>query len=229
MRILVVEDEIKIANFLKKGLVENGFAVVMAETKEMALSHASDNDYDMILLDVMLPDGSGLDVAKSLRTDSYKGPILMLTALSTTKDKVTGLDAGADDYLVKPFSFDELMARVRALLRRYGASSEATTTVLKYSDLELDLISRKVMRGEEEIQLTVKELALLEYFLRHPERPISRSELIEHVWDMTFDPGSNVVDVYINMLRKKVDAPFAKKLIQTVVGQGYAMREKETH
>lgn len=225
MRVLVVEDEAKIANFLRKGLLENGFAVDMAETKTQALMHAADNDYDIILLDVMLPDGSGLEVAQSLRADGYKGPVLMLTALGTTKDKVTGLDAGADDYLVKPFSFDELMARVRALLRRYGASD--TATVLKYGDLELDLISRKATRRGEEIPLTVKEMSLLEYFLRHPERPLSRSELIEHVWDMTFDPGSNVVDVYINMLRKKLDAPFDTKLIQTVVGQGYALRDKD--
>ncbi|HRO67910.1 MAG TPA: response regulator transcription factor, partial [Pseudobdellovibrionaceae bacterium] len=187
-----------------------------------AESLSSENDYDLVILDVMLPDQSGIDTARHLRQDGYAGPLLMLTALSTTKDKVHGLDAGADDYLTKPYSFDELMARVRALLRRSG---QQVASSLKYSDLELDLLSRRARRSGQEIQLTSKEFALLEYLMRNPERPLGRVSIAEHVWDVHFDTESNVIDVYINLLRKKVDAPFPKKLIHTVIGTGYVLRE----
>jgi two-component system copper resistance phosphate regulon response regulator CusR len=173
---------------------------------------------------VMLPDQSGIDTARHFRRDGFAGPILMLTALSTTKDKIHGLDAGADDYLTKPYSFDELHARVRALLRRNPTGS-SVTNVLKYSELELDLIHRKVKREGQEISLTAKEFALLEYFMRNPERPLGRVSIAEHVWDIHFDSESNVIDVYINLLRKKVDAPFSKRLIHTVVGTGYVLKE----
>lgn len=223
MRILVVEDQTKMANFLKRGLNEVGYAVDIAETGSAAESLVAENEYDLIILDVGLPDQSGLDTARHLRTDGFEGPILMLTALSTTKDKVHGLDAGADDYLTKPYSFDELLARVRALLRRKGQGG--TTSVLKYADLEVDLIGRKVRRGGQDIHLTAKEFALLEYLMRNPDRPLGRTSIAEHVWDVHFDSESNVIDVYINLLRKKVDAPFSQKLIQTVVGVGYVLRE----
>lgn len=225
MRILVVEDQVKMANFLKKGLNEVGYAVDVAETGIAAESFMAQGEYDLVILDVMLPDQNGMDTARHLRRDGYEGPILMLTALSTTKDKVHGLDAGADDYLTKPYSFDELLARVRALLRRQGSSAGGAHSNLQYADLELDLIHRKVRRAGQEISLTAKEFALLEYLLRNAERPLGRVSIAEHVWDIHFDSESNVIDVYINMLRKKVDTPFGKKLIHTVVGVGYVLKE----
>ncbi len=227
MRILVVEDQAKMALFLKKGLSEGGYAVDMAESGAAAESYMSQGEYDLVILDVMLPDQNGFDTARHFRRDGYEGPILMLTALSTTKDKIAGLDAGADDYLTKPYSFDELMARVRALLRRKGGAN-SSNSVLRYSDLELDLISRTVRRENTEIPLTSKEFALLEYFIRNPERPLGRISIAEHVWDIHFDSDSNVIDVYINLLRKKVDVPFSKKLIHTVVGVGYVLKENST-
>ncbi len=225
MRILVVEDQVKMANFLKQGLNEVGYAVDIAESGSAAESFTAQGDYDLVILDVMLPDQSGIDTARHLRSDGFKGPILMLTALSTTKDKVHGLDAGADDYLTKPYSFDELHARVRALLRRNPTAAGSATNTLKYADLELDLIQRKARRGGQEITLTTKEFALLEYFMRNPERPLGRVSIAEHVWDIHFDSESNVIDVYINLLRKKIDAPFPKRLIHTVVGTGYVLKE----
>lgn len=227
MRILVVEDQAKMANFLKKGLNEVGYAVDVAESGTSAESYMAQGDYDLVILDVMLPDQNGIDTARHLRRDGYSGPILMVTALSTTKDKVNGLDAGADDYLTKPYSFDELHARVRALLRRKTSNTggAAITNILKYADLELDLLQRKVRRSGQDISLTTKEFALLEYFMRNPERPLGRVSIAEHVWDIHFDSESNVIDVYINLLRKKIDAPFNKRLIHTVVGTGYVLKE----
>jgi two-component system copper resistance phosphate regulon response regulator CusR len=224
MRLLVVEDQKKMAGFIRQGLTEAGYVVDIAENGSTAESLASENPYDLIILDVMLPDQSGLDTARHLRQDGYAGPILMLTALAGTKDKVHGLDAGADDYLTKPFAFDELSARVRALLRRQG-SAQGSQSVLTFADLEMNLVSRKVSRSGKELNLTPKEFSLLSYFLRNPNRPISRTTISEHVWDIRFDSDSNVIDVYINMLRKKVDQPFEKKLIHTVVGVGYVLRE----
>lgn len=224
MRILVVEDERKMALFLKKGLQEVGYAVDLAEGGLSAESLVSENEYDLVILDLMLPDQNGIDTARHLRRDGYAGPVLMLTALSTTKDKVNGLDAGADDYLTKPYSFDELLARVRALLRR-GPGPAPSASILRYADLELDLLTRKARRQNRDIALTAKEFALLEYLMRNPERPLGRVRIAEHVWDVHFDSESNVIDVYINMLRKKVDAPFGKKLIQTVVGVGYVLQD----
>jgi two-component system copper resistance phosphate regulon response regulator CusR len=225
VRILVVEDQPKMAHFIKKGLSEVGYATDVAESAAAAESYSAQGEYDLVILDVMLPDGNGMDVARQFRRDGFVGPILMLTALSTTKDKVNGLDAGADDFLTKPFSFDELLARVRALLRRSGAKSHQASNQLKFSDLELDLIQRKVRRGGQEIVLTAKEFSLLEYFMRNPERPLGRVSIAEHVWDIHFDSESNVIDVYINLLRKKVDAPFPNKLIHTLVGVGYVLKE----
>lgn len=228
MRILVVEDQNKMAQFLKKGLTEVGYSVDIAETGTSAESFVSSCEYDLIILDVGLPDQSGLDTSRHLRRDGYSGPLLMLTALSTTKDKINGLDAGADDYLTKPYSFEELLARVRALLRRGSSNiSTVSNSKLNFSDIEMDLIQRSVKRSHQDIQLTSKEFALLEYFMRNPNRPLGRVSIAEHVWDVHFDSESNVIDVYVNMLRKKIDSPFKKKLIQTVVGVGYVLKEDE--
>jgi two-component system copper resistance phosphate regulon response regulator CusR len=225
MRILVVEDQLKMANFIKRGLNEVGYAVDLAENGVVAESYMAQGEYDLVVMDVMLPEQNGIDTARHIRRDGYEGPILMLTALATTKDKVTGLDAGADDYLTKPYSFDELLARVRALLRRKSSSHAGGNSSLQYSDLEMDLVQRKVSRAGQDITLTAKEFALLEYLMRNAERPVGRVSIAEHVWDIHFDSESNVIDVYINMLRKKVDAPFGKKLIHTVVGVGYVFKE----
>ena len=224
MRILVVEDQKKMAGFLKKGLQEVGYSVDLAETGGAGESLAAENPYDLIILDVNLPDQSGLDTARHMRADGYQGPLLMLTALSGTKDKVRGLDAGADDYLTKPFAFEELLARVRALFRRKGSTESSK---LNFADVEMDLLTRKVTRAGKDVPATGKEFSLLEYFMRNPNRVLTRTEISEHVWDVHFDTESNVIDVYVNFLRKKVDQPFGKKLIHTVVGQGYILKDEE--
>ncbi len=224
MRILVVEDQTKTSQFLKRGFNEVGYSVDVAESGSAAESYIASSEYDLVILDVMLPDQSGIDTARHIRRDGYLGPLMMLTALSTTKDKVHGLDAGADDYLTKPFSFDELLARVRALLRRNNTRA-GVNSILKYSEIEMDLVHRKVTRQNQEVTLTAKEFSLLEYFMRNPERPLGRTSIAEHVWDISFDSESNVIDVYVNLLRKKIDASFSKKLIQTVVGVGYVLKD----
>lgn len=223
MRLLIVEDQAKMSEFLKKGLTDAGYVVDAAETGSHAQRLASENAYDLVILDIGLPDQSGLDIAKGLRGKSYSNPILMLTAYSSITDKVSGLDAGADDYLTKPFSFEELLARVRALLRRKSAAT-GPHTFLKYDGVEMDLIHRKVKRDGTAVTLTTKEFALLEYFLRNPERPLSRAQIAQNVWDLQFDSESNVIDVYVNFLRKKIDVPSQKRLIQTVVGVGYIFK-----
>lgn len=226
MRILVVEDQKKMAQFLQKGLEEHGYQADIAETGAGAEALLADNEYSLVILDVGLPDQNGMDTARHIRKDGYSGPILMLTALSGTRDKIHGLDSGADDYLTKPFDFDELLARMRALLRR---NSSQQISKLRYSDLEMDLMSRKVVRQGQNITLTQKEFALLEYLLRNATKPVTRTAINEQVWDIHFDTESNVIDVYINMLRKKVDAPFDKKLIHTLVGYGYVLREEQSN
>jgi DNA-binding response OmpR family regulator len=218
----VVEDEKKMAAFLKKGLAESGYSVDHAGTGASAEALAAENSYDCLVLDVMLPDQTGFDTAANLRREGYTGPILFLSALSGTKDKIRGLDVGGDDYLTKPFSFDELLARVRALLRR---QTDQKGIVIRFADLEMDLVKRKVKRGERTLELTAKEFSLLEYFLRNPNKPLSRTSIAEHVWDVHFDSDSNVIDVYINMLRKKLGQGEEKKLIHTIVGVGYVLRE----
>lgn len=221
MRVLIVEDQRKMAAFIKKGLEEVGHLADVAESAGSAHVRVSNEDYELIILDVMLPDRTGFDVARELRRDGYQGFILMLTALSGTREKVSGLDAGADDYLVKPFEFDELLARIRALERRHSGAVES---VLRFQDLEMNLLDRKVKRGALPVELTPKEFSLLQYFLRNPERVLSRTELGEHVWDIHFDSESNVIDAYVKMLRKKIDHPFDKKLIHTVTGVGYVLK-----
>lgn len=223
MRLLLVEDQKKMAGFIRRGLSDIGYSIDVAETSAAAECLCAGGEYDLIILDVMLPDKSGIDTAKSLRQDGFAGPILMVTALSGTKSKVLGLDAGADDYLVKPFEFDELAARVRALLRR-GSTSVPAGARLVFEGLEMDLVQRKVTRDGRVVTLTSKEFALLEYFLRNPGRVLSRASISEHVWDASFDTESNVIDVYVNMLRKKLEAFSALRLIHTVVGMGYVLK-----
>lgn len=224
MRILVIEDEKKTARFVKQGLEEAGYVVELAESASAGLTMAANSEFDLVLLDVMLPDGNGMDVARQLRNEGFHGFVLMLTALASTKDKVRGLDSGADDYLPKPFEFDELLARVRALLRR----KEGGSSVLSFDDLQMDLIHRKVKRGAVDIDLTQKEFALLEFFLRNANRPLSRTEIGENVWDVHFDNESNVIDVYVRHLRKKIDEPFPSRLIHTLTGFGYVLKKDGT-
>ena len=220
MRLLVIEDNPRMAALIKKGLGEQGYAVDVAHSGHDGEFMAAGEAYDAVVLDLMLPDQDGLIVCRNLRRRGIHTPILMLTALSTTQDKITGLDAGADDYLTKPFEFDELVARLRALLRR-GQGGEAST--LDFEDIEMDLLKRTVTRAGQRIKLTAKEFALLEYFLRNPNRLLSRTAIGEHVWDMNFEPESNVIDVYVSMLRRRVDKGFDRQLIHTVIGAGYML------
>lgn len=221
MRILVVEDEEKVASFIRKGLTEERYAVDVASDGEEGLLFAQMNPYDLIVLDLMLPKMDGFKVLEAIRSDSIATPVLILTARDNTNDKVRGLDLGADDYLTKPFAFAELLARVRALLRR---GNPEKSPILKIADLSLDPASRRVERAGQIIDLTAKEYALMEYFLRHPGRVLTRTMIAEHVWDQDFDSYTNVIDVYVNYLRKKIDQGFETKLIHTVRGAGYVMR-----
>jgi DNA-binding response OmpR family regulator len=220
MRILLVEDERKVASFVARALRENAYAVDVAETGEKALPLATDVTYDAILLDVRLPGMSGLEVCRELRQQGIEAPILMLTARGLVEQRVAGLDAGADDYLAKPFALAELLARVRALVRRGFHSGNAK---LRFADLALDRHRRRATRGAEVIPLTAKEFALLELFLLHAPELVTRSEIIEHVWDCHFDSETNLVEVYINRLRQKIDENRAAKLIHTVRGVGYRL------
>ena len=223
MRLLVVEDEAKMAGLLKRGLEEEGYAVDIAATGPDGLWAGTENQYDAILLDVMLPELDGFDVCRQLRQRGRWAPVLMLTARDDVDDRVRGLDAGADDYLVKPFSFSELLARVRAIVRRGAGERPA---ILVVDDLELDPAARRVSRGGTEISLTAKEFALLELFMRHPGDVLTRTRILEHVWDFAFDGDSNVVDVYVRYLREKVDRPFKRASIETVRGAGYRLRQE---
>ena len=221
MRILVVEDEKKVASFIKKGLQQEGYAADTVYDGEDALQNAAEFDYDLVILDLMLPKKTGLDVLREIRLKKPKLPVLVLTAKGAVEDKVAGLDAGADDYLIKPFAFAELSARIRALLRR-GAQEDRR---LRIADLEMDTGSRQVRRAGQPIDLKLKEYALLEFLLRNANRPVTRTMIVEHVWDIHFDSISNVVDVHINSLRNKVDKGFAAPLIHTVRGVGYMVSD----
>lgn len=220
MRILVVEDNPKMADAIRKGLVEHGYVVDVCHTGFEGEEQAAINAYDVVVLDRMLPDRDGIEVCRNLRTRSVATPILMLTALSGTTETVTGLDSGADDYLAKPFDFDEFVARLRALLRR-GQASESR--VLRFHDLELDLDKRVAVRAGEKIRLSGKEFALLEYFMRNPERVLTRQSISEKVWDINYEPSSNVIDVVVSALRRKADRDFDPPLIHTVIGSGYRL------
>jgi two-component system, OmpR family, response regulator len=225
MRVLVVEDELKMASLVRRGLVEEGHAADVAGTGEDALWLAQAHPYDAIVLDVMLPGQSGFETCRRLRNAGVWSPVLMLTARDGVEDRVAGLDAGADDYLVKPFSFAELLARLRALVRRGGVERPTELTV---GDLRLDPATRRAWRGEAEIALSPKEFALLETFMRRPGRVLSRLQLIEHAWDFAYENRSNVVDVYVRYLREKIDRPFGAESLETVRGVGYRLRDGET-
>ena len=222
MKILVVEDEKKVAGFIKRGLEEDGYQVTVTHDGADGLKQALEGDYSLVILDVMLPKKDGLTVVRELREAGKSIPVLILTAKASTEDVVSGLDAGSDDYLTKPFAFSELTARVRALLRREGKDRGAE---IKFADLRLDPVSHKVWRGKSEIELTAKEYGLLEYLMRNTNTVLSRAMIADHVWDYAFDSFTNIIDVYVNYLRKKVDKDFPVKLIHTVRGQGYVMRE----
>ena len=225
MRILVVEDERKVASFIRQGLEEEGHQVDVAEDGDSALDHAAgDPAYDLIVLDVVLPRRSGLAVLRTLRDRKVASPVLMLTARDAVSDRVAGLDAGADDYLTKPFAFEEFLARVRALLRR-GSGQRAA--ILQVADLVLDPFRREATRNGRRITLTGREYALLEYLMRNAGRVLTRPMLAERVWGLDFDPESNVIDVYVGYLRRKVDAPGERRLLHTVRGAGYVLRAED--
>ena len=221
MRILVVEDEKKVAGFIKKGLEEEGYAIDLAFDGREGLVKALDGVHDLIILDINLPKLDGLRVLQEFRKSQGKTPVLLLTVRAAIEDKVLGLDTGADDYLTKPFAFQELLARIRALLRR---RVEAAPPLLQVADLTLDPARRIVSRGTERIDLSTKEFALLDYFMRNPGRVLTRTNIAEHVWDYDFDPMSNIIDVYVNYLRKKIDTGREPKLIHTVRGVGYVLQ-----
>ncbi len=222
MRVLVVEDEKKVAAFIKRGLEEEGYAVDIAHDGAEGALFASEASYDLLILDVMLPKKDGLTLVKELRQTGKHTPVLMLTARDTTDDILAGLDAGSDDYLTKPFAFAELSARVRALVRRSVMERGAELT---FADLRMDPVSHQVWRGTREIDLTAKEYGLLELLMRNPNTVLSRTTIAEQVWEHAFDTFTNIIDVYVNYLRKKVDRGFDRKLIHTVRGQGYVLRE----
>ena len=223
MKILVVEDEKKVAKFLQQGLEEEQYTVEVGYDGEQGEQLALGGSYDLIVLDILLPKKDGVTVLKNLRSNQITTPVLMLTAKSSTEDKVDGLDSGADDYLTKPFAFAELLARVRSLLRR-GATDKST--ILRVGDLQLDTVAHRARRGENLIELTGKEYALLEYFMRNVDRVLTRTIISEHIWNYNFDTGTNVVDVYINHLRSKVDDGYDKKLLHTVRGVGYVLKDE---
>jgi len=224
MRILIVEDDPNLSGFIQKGLREERYAVDLAQDGEEGLLMASTTPYDLVVLDVMLPKLDGFTLCRRLRAAGNTAPILLLTARGTVEDRVTGLDIGADDYLTKPFAFAELLARVRALIRRKGNEHTPRLTV---ADLEIDPLSHRVWRAGREITLTNKEYALLEYLVRNPERVLTRTGIIEHVWDIHYDGMTNIVDVHIRALRAKVDRGFSPPLIHTVRGVGYVLKSPE--
>lgn len=223
MKILLVEDEPKVAAFIVQGLEESGHEVNMAFDGQLGLRYATKEQFDLMIFDVIVPGMNGLELCREVRNQGIATPILMLTALGTTEDKVGGLDAGADDYLVKPFEFQELLARIRSLTRRGSGKSEVINKLV-YHDLELDLNRKQAVRAGTSIPLTAKEFSLLEYLMRNKERVVSRGQISDSVWDINFDTGTNVVDVYMNLLRKKIDRDFDTKLIQTRIGHGYVLQ-----
>ncbi len=225
MKILLIEDEPKVASFIKKGLEEQSYEVDQAYDGSLGIRLALQKEYDLIILDIILPNMNGLDVCREIRRHNSTVSILMLTALGTTDDKIIGLDAGADDYLTKPFEFKELLARIRAISRR--SSESIVGERLGIADLEMDVVRKTVLRAGKPISLTAREFALLHYLLRNKGRVVSRVDITEQVWETSFDTGSNVIDVYINFLRKKVDKGHTSRLIHTLVGMGYVLKEQD--
>ena len=226
IRILLVEDEKKIASALKTGMEEQGFYVMVAYDGRMGEKFFTNYDFDLVILDINLPDINGYTLSRIIRNKNRNIPILMLTALGTVEDKIEGFEAGADDYLVKPFAFKELLARIKSLLRR-TVTNLSTTHQLRIADLEINLDSKEVTRAGNRISLTAKEFQLLEYLVRNKNRVVSRADIAGKVWDIGFDTGTNVIDVYINFLRKKIDKEYPVKLIHTQIGMGYVLKEEE--
>lgn len=226
MDILVVEDDLRVAELLQRGLEEQDFSITVAYDGIYGKKLALQNDYDLIITDIILPKMDGIDLCKILRQAKPNTPIIMLTALGTTDDKVEGFDAGADDYLVKPFDIRELNDRIRALINRRSSNQNTASIVLSYDDLEMNLNSKSVKRAQQEINLTPKEFKLLEYLLQNAERVLSRTEIAEKVWNTHFYTGTNFIDVYINYLRKKVDKEFNHKLIHTKAGMGFVLKNE---
>jgi two-component system, OmpR family, copper resistance phosphate regulon response regulator CusR len=226
VKILIIEDEPKVVAFLKKGLEEQGYITSVAYDGQMGERLATKDDFDLIILDVIIPQVNGIELCRRIREKNVQVPILMLTALGTTEDKVSGFDAGADDYLVKPFEFRELLARIKALTKRGSAVVQSSRT-LRIADLEIDLDRKNARRAGNTIELTAKEFSLLEYLMRNAGRVVSRTDISEKVWDITFDTGTNVVDVYVNILRKKIEKGYSSKLIHTRIGMGYIFEESQ--
>jgi two-component system, OmpR family, copper resistance phosphate regulon response regulator CusR len=226
MKVLVIEDEPKVASFIKRGLEELSFHIDIAFDGLIGEKLGLTRKYDVIVLDIIIPGKNGIELCRKLKSVKPEVPVLMLTALGTTEDKVTGFEAGADDYLLKPFEFAELVARIKALTRRSKVAPLSNSHTLEFADLKLDLDKKVAIRGGSIINLTAKEFLLLEYFIRNRERVISRPELAEKIWDVTFDTGTNVVEVYINILRKKIDRDFHPKLLHTRIGLGYILSEE---
>ena len=224
-KILIVEDEKKISAVILKGLEEEKYSVDDAFDGEKGEQLALKNQYDLIILDIMLPKKDGIQILDAVRSSNNETPVLMLTAKGTVEDRVKGLDTGADDYLVKPFAITELLARVRSLLRRKKGAEKSATT-LTIADLTLDLVARKVIRGGKIIDLTSKEFSLLEYFIRNKNKTLNRSTITEHIWNYNFDTGTNIIDVYINHLRTKIDGGFDVKLLHTIRGVGYVLKDQ---
>ncbi|MBI5099338.1 MAG: response regulator transcription factor [Nitrospirae bacterium] len=222
MRVLIVEDERKISDFIKRGLKEDGYSVDAAYDGKEGHLLATTGEYDLVVLDIMLPKIDGISLCRKLREEKIVTPIIMLTAKDSVKDKVKGLDSGADDYLIKPFAFEEFLARIRALLRKRDSNA---VTKMQISDLVLDLMTHKVTRSGQEIELTTKEYALLEYLMRNAGSVVTRTMISEHVWDVNFDTYTNVIDVYINYLRNKIDRDHKNRLIHTLRGRGYVLKE----
>lgn len=220
MKILIIEDEPRVASFIKEGLEEKQYETAVAYDGITGEEAAMKDDIDLVILDLIIPYKSGIEVCRSVKAERPDLPVLMLTALSTTLDKVKGFDAGADDYLVKPFDFPELLARIKSLLKRSRTAMQQPQS-LRVADLELDLKRKVAIRGDKVIELTAKEFALLEYFMRNSGRVLSRADISEKVWDITYDTGTNIVEVYVNILRKKIDRDFETKLIHTRIGLGY--------
>lgn len=226
MKILLIEDESQVSGFIRQGLEEQHHAVDVAYDGTLGERLGLSREYDVIILDIVIPGINGFDLCRIFKKEKPQTPVLMLTTLATTSDKLTGFDAGADDYLVKPFEFEELVARLNALARRSSTTPSQYGTLLRVEDLKLDLEKKVAIRGDKLIKLSAKEFMLLDYFMRNPGRVIPRAELAEKIWDITFETGTNVVEVYINMLRNKIDRDFEPKLLHTRIGLGYVL-EKE--
>ena len=224
MKLLVIEDEVKTANSLKKGLEEKGYSVEVAYDGEAALTKAQKIKFDLIVMDVIMPKINGLDLCKKLRNNGDKTPVIMLTALGLTSDKIKGFDCGTDDYLAKPFDFEELLARIKIAINR-NQNHSALENQLEYADLKLNLETKEVFRGNAVISLTAKEYALLEFFLLNKHKVISKEEIAEKVWNHSFDTGTNIIEVYVSYLRNKIDKGFETKLIHTKKGMGYVLKE----